>query len=222
MSEFHDLTNIAFSDLGDGIVAAIAPGIPKTTVPTPTLPPSHPLATPSERTYAVSAVGGTFDHLHAAHKLLLHIALFICEKRLVVGMMADSTLTSKSNAAMVEKLDVRIEAVHAFLRRCGLHGRIPDVVEMTDGLGPTAWDPEITAIAVSRETMSGANKVNEVRAGKGLGILDVLCVDVISSSLETDSGEDVLRTVDLGGVDGDNLKQMKMGSTAIRDWMAKR
>lgn len=196
--------------------------MPKHTLPTPKSLPSAPgelPETPAAPGYPVTAVGGTFDHLHAAHKLLLNTVLFVSEKRAVVGVMSDSLLASKSNAKVLENLDTRLGAVNAFLERCGLDGRIPDVVEIHDGLGPTAWDPEITALIVSRETMSGGKEVNRVRAEKGLGILDILSVDVISSTVAT-HGEDVLHTVDLGEVDDADLKNLKMGSTGIREWIA--
>jgi len=166
-------------------------------------------------------MGGTFDHLHAAHKLLLHAALFITEVRLIVGVISAKLLASKTNANLIESLEQRLNSVNGFLRRCGLGSIIPYVVEIEDALGPTAWDPEVTAIAVSRETMGGAREVNRVRGSKGLSILDVLSVDVISGTLESDSGEDILRTVDLGSVSEDQLKHMKMGSTGVREWMAK-
>lgn len=178
-----------------------------------------PAAT-SEPGWGVVAMGGTFDHLHAAHKLLLHAALFITEQRLIVGVMSDKLLASKNNAGLIEGLEQRLGNVNAFLRRCGLGDRIPYVVEIHDGLGPTAWDPEVTAIAVSRETMGGGKEVNRVRGSKGLSILEILSVDVISATLESDAGEDILRTLDLGDVAEDQLKHAKMGSTGIREWMA--
>jgi pantetheine-phosphate adenylyltransferase len=167
-------------------------------------------------------MGGTFDHLHAAHKLLLQAALFITETRLIVGVISPKLLASKTNAALIEPLDARLGAVNGFLSRCGLGDRIPYVIEIEDALGPTAWDPEVSAIAVSRETLAGAAEVNRVRGSKGLSLLDVLSVNVISSTLEQEGGEEVLRTVDLSEVPDDELKHSKMGSTGVRAWMAQR
>lgn len=38
------------------------------------------------RIYPVTALGGTFDHLHAGHKILLSMAAWITGEKLIVGM----------------------------------------------------------------------------------------------------------------------------------------
>lgn len=38
------------------------------------------------RMYPVTAMGGTFDHLHAGHKILLSMAAWITSEKLIVGM----------------------------------------------------------------------------------------------------------------------------------------
>lgn len=166
--------------------------------------------------YPVAAIGGTFDHLHAAHKILINMALFVTEKRLIVGVMSPDQLKTKSNAGILEDLDTRLAGVNAFLKRCGPGDIQLDVVEIHDPLGPTAWDPEIEALIVSRETMSGGAYVNKVRKEKNLGELDILCIDVISSIVAEEAGT----TVNLSDADAEQLKELKMGSTAIRGWIA--
>ncbi|WVQ78065.1 hypothetical protein IAT38_000146 [Cryptococcus sp. DSM 104549] len=185
-------------------------------------PPSPPTPAP-----AVSALGGTFDHLHAAHKLLLHLGLFLAGQRLIVGLMADNLLGSKSNAELVQKLDERMAVTEAFLRRVG--GVSPNpagdagtddagsagvelaVGEIHDALGPTRDDPNIHALVVSRETLSGGAYVNRIRRETGLNELEMFVVDVIAERQEVD-----LR----GEVDEGKLKAVKMGSTGIRKWIA--
>ena len=36
--------------------------------------------------YPVTALGGTFDHLHAGHKILLSMAAWITSEKLIVGL----------------------------------------------------------------------------------------------------------------------------------------
>jgi len=46
----------------------------------PTLPGSDP------STYPVVVLGGSFDHLHAGHKILLSMAAWIADEKVIVGV----------------------------------------------------------------------------------------------------------------------------------------
>ncbi|BEI84232.1 hypothetical protein CcaverHIS002_0408360 [Cutaneotrichosporon cavernicola] len=218
---------IGFEGLAADIVAKAAPNLSKEDRRFVQIEPEleqlvrNPgtISTVSEPGYPVAAMGGTFDHLHAAHKLLLHMALFATEQRLIVGVMADRLLATKSHADVLEGLDTRLGAAAAFLRRCGgdARGVVLDVVEIHDALGPTAWDPEVSLLVVSKETLGGGNYVNRIRGEKGLSILDMLAIDVISSEFAHDKRS----TRDLSAVDDAQLKDAKMGSTGIREFIAR-
>lgn len=41
-------------------------------------------------TYNVVALGGTFDHLHAGHKVLLTMGIFLAVKKLIIGVSCES------------------------------------------------------------------------------------------------------------------------------------
>ena len=75
--------------------------------------------TEGEAAYPVVALGGTFDHLHAAHKLLLHSAFFLARRKLIVGVISPSLLSSKAHADFVEPLRERMEGVREFLESLG-------------------------------------------------------------------------------------------------------
>ncbi|KAK4688641.1 pantetheine-phosphate adenylyltransferase, partial [Tremellales sp. Uapishka_1] len=179
----------------------------------PSLPPSLPSLTPG---FPVVALGGTFDHLHAAHKLLLQLSLFLTTRVLIVGLMSDSLLASKSNAALVEPITYRIAQVTAFLRRCGASDAQLDIQEIHDAFGPTAYEPDIQALVVSRETRQGGEMVNRLRGEKQLPALELFVIDVISSNLVSETEAE---TVDLTEEEDERLKELKMGSTAIRQWI---
>ncbi len=53
-------------------------------------PEVPPLRLPSDsfipRLFPVVALGGTFDHLHAGHKILLSMAAWITQEKLIIGM----------------------------------------------------------------------------------------------------------------------------------------
>ncbi len=65
----------------------------------------------------VVALGGTFDHLHAGHKILLSMAAFIASSKLIVGVTAPALLTRKAHASVLQPLPVRSAAVRGFLSR---------------------------------------------------------------------------------------------------------
>jgi pantetheine-phosphate adenylyltransferase len=49
--------------------------------------------------YGVAAMGGTFDHLHAGHKVLLSMAAWIAEEKLIVGVTGGSAKSFAYGAA---------------------------------------------------------------------------------------------------------------------------
>jgi Cytidylyltransferase-like len=60
--------------------------------------PDFPLAATAPREsetspprYPVVALGGTFDHLHAGHKILLSMAAWIAERKVIVGVTGKNT-----------------------------------------------------------------------------------------------------------------------------------
>lgn len=171
--------------------------------------------------YTTTALGGTFDHLHAAHKLLLHLSLSLTTQKLIVGVMTPSLLQSKSNSQLLQSLDERIRTTKDFLLRQGTNVEL-DVVEIHDPFGPTAWDGDIQALVVSKETVSGGEAVNKKRKEKGLGKLDVWVIDVIAAepTIGDSSEKEGVKSRDLSNVDDEKeLKELKMGSTAIRQWI---
>jgi len=159
--------------------------------------------------YPVVAVGGTFDHLHAGHKILLSMAAWIASEKIIVGVTDDALLTRKSNKEVLQDLPTRMAEVTSFLElfRPGL---IYDVVPINDVYGPTGWDPNIQALVVSRETLSGAASIASHRTKHSLPALQTFTIDVISPTSSKLEHEDI-----------EMLKQTKMSSTFIRDWIVK-
>ena len=76
------------------------------------------------RHYCV-AVGGTFDHLHAGHKLLLSMTALALEpedphepsreRTMIVGITGDELLTNKKHADQMQSWDDRQQAVREYL-----------------------------------------------------------------------------------------------------------
>ncbi|CAK0805614.1 unnamed protein product, partial [Prorocentrum cordatum] len=62
-------------------------------------------------------LGGTFDHLHAGHKVLLSVAAALATASLTVGVSGDPLLVGKQEAVVLEPWDERAAAVASFLAR---------------------------------------------------------------------------------------------------------
>lgn len=80
------------------------------------------------------AVGGTFDHLHIGHKLLLTMFAFVLGRRqqsdspsvLTVGITGDALLVNKKFADQLESWKARQESTHDFLHSIVYFGRPDD------------------------------------------------------------------------------------------------
>ncbi|KAI8854391.1 hypothetical protein BC829DRAFT_359656, partial [Chytridium lagenaria] len=135
--------------------------------------------------FDIVACGGTFDHLHSGHKILLTSAVWLASKKLICGVYDFSTnearLGRKKASALMETLDFRLKRVLQFLRMMKIQLEY-DVVPITDDYGPTKDDPAIQAIVGSLETEQGCYAVNTVRKEQSLSPLEVFLVDLVSPS----------------------------------------
>src|SRR5947207_7464724 len=130
----------------------------------------------------LTIVGGTFDHLHPGHKILLSITAYLASRKLICGItgsprpasliLDDALLKNKKFSEMLESISVRTDNVRKFLRLIARHLEL-ELVPIQDVYGPTAYDPEISALVISEETRAGAKSIAELRKEKGLQELDV-------------------------------------------------
>lgn len=183
----------------------VSPGLPSPPPPPPPPPPSGALPLPP--LFRVAALGGTFDHLHAGHKILLSMGAWVAREKLIVGITDDALLRKKAHREVLENVALRTARTRAFLERFkpGLHY---DIVPISDVYGPTAWDPDVQALIVSKETLSGAASIHRLRQEKSLPPLHTFVIDVISA---TEASVD--------DKDAEMLKNTKMSSTFIRRWI---
>lgn len=183
----YRISSQVWIDLSEYPLPSWVTSIPATTLPVTTHAlieagtsenPTREEATPSKpSTYPVVALGGTFDHLHSGHKILLSMSAWIAHEKVIIGVTGkpqkplrsasqeedvltmdtdDKLLQKKANRHVLEPLDVRIEHVRRFLDFFK-PGLVYDAVPIDDVYGPTAVDPNIQALVVSKETLGGAS-----------------------------------------------------------------
>lgn len=130
---------------------------------------------------AVVAVGGTFDHLHDGHQILLTVAAFLAKTTLIIGVTGHELLKNKKYVEYMESYDKRVQNVRVLLNAVK-PSLIPEIYEINDVCGPTAKIENIDALVVSLESLKGADFVNDTRHGLGWPKLDVYTIGVLGSS----------------------------------------
>ncbi|XP_044533002.1 bifunctional coenzyme A synthase isoform X2 [Gracilinanus agilis] len=102
--------------------------------------PMHPL-----QGYNHVAVGGTFDHLHNAHKLLLTVACLLAQKRLVVGVADKDLLENKVLRELLQPYTDRVKHLSEFL--VDMKPSLAfDIVPLLDHYGPAGTDPSLECL----------------------------------------------------------------------------
>lgn len=148
--------------------------------------------------HPVVALGGTFDHLHAGHKILLTLAGWLCKDKLIIGITGPELLKNKKFAEAMESFDVREQNATQFLSYVFPGLRLQPVM-INDVYGPTASDPDIDALVISKETRSGGAAINKVRKEKGWSTLTVYEINIVGSKegSEADNWADKLSSTQL-------------------------
>ena len=71
--------------------------------------------------YDSVCMGGTFDHMHLGHRLLLTQACLVTRNVLHCGVTSDTLLTKKAYASYIEPYQERLQNVKQFLDRLAPH-----------------------------------------------------------------------------------------------------
>lgn len=136
-------------------------------------------------TYSTVCLGGTFDHLHAGHKVLLTVAALWARERVCCGVATAALLKHKLHATTVEDYATRAEGVRRFLGTVRA-SVTADVLPIDDAFGPTVTLPELEALTVSAETRLGADAINAERLRRGYAPLAVHAVSLVNGGNAVD------------------------------------
>lgn len=129
-------------------------------------------------TFSISAVGGTFDHLHDGHRILLTISAFLTKDSQIIGITGPELLKNKSYAEFMEDFNKRKTNVENFLHFVKPNLRL-NIHEINDVCGPTTQIKDIQGLILSKESLKGGEFVNNSRVEKNWSPLQLVIIDVI-------------------------------------------
>lgn len=135
-----------------------------------------------EPMYNLSVCGGTFDRLHAGHKAFLRYIL-AHSKKVMLGVTSDAYVRKqKQDASFIASFAERKAALEDFLKQ--EHTREKVTIASIDSVFyPSEWELiPLEAIFVTNDSRNGAMRINEDRKKKGLPLLDVVVVPMVSQS----------------------------------------
>lgn len=192
---------------GQALGPAIANSEPPAPVTAATITsPAAPLFDPGTalvNQHDIICLGGTFDHLHAGHKVLLTVAALWSRKTVMCGVTAPSMLTKKVCGQYVEPYQVRCDHVCQLVQRVRRHIGC-QTVEIADGFGNTTSIRDLTALVASSETLAGAELINQERRAKDYPPLAIYPISLVASQAQPDAAASVA----------------KLSSTLIRQFLA--
>ncbi|CAH6719280.1 phosphopantetheine adenylyltransferase [[Candida] jaroonii] len=142
--------------------------------------------------YKVVAVGGTFDHLHDGHKILLSVATYLSTQKLIVGVTDAELLKNKKYKEQLDSFEKRIQSTLKFLKLLDL--KSVEIYKIVDVCGPTGYVENIDCLVLSQESSGGGEFVNNFRKSIGFKQLEVFTIDLIG-------GENKLSSTDLRKAD---------------------
>ncbi|CAD5123211.1 unnamed protein product [Dimorphilus gyrociliatus] len=141
------------------------------------------------KTYDNVCLGGTFDRLHAGHKILLSYGAMQAKKGIIVGVSDECLTKKKVLKELIVPMERRMADVNEFLK--DVRPSIKrDLRQLSDPFGPAITESDLDAIVVSDETKTGGDAINQKRREKNLSILDISIVDLVKDEIREEENEE--------------------------------
>jgi cytidyltransferase-like protein len=134
----------------------------------------------SARRYALVALGGTFDVIHAGHRRLLAQA-FRLGDMVLIGVTSDRLVMTLHKDHKVRPYSDRARNLATFLKTRRWSSRAK-ITKLRGPYGPAARRKNLEALIVSRGTLASGRRLNKLRKENGLLQLDLISVDLLEAS----------------------------------------
>ncbi|KAF4787475.1 Coenzyme A synthase [Turdus rufiventris] len=142
------------------------------------------------------AVGGTFDRLHGAHRLLLSACCLLARRRLLAGVADGDLLRHKVLPELIEPYELRAAKLREFLEDVK-PSLCYDIVPLADPFGPAITDPDLQCLVVSEETRRGGEAVNRKRLENGLPELALHEIQLMKDPVRSQNEEEKISSSSL-------------------------
>lgn len=129
--------------------------------------------------YDFVALGGTFDHFHMGHNMLLTSAALLSKKTIGVGVCSNEMIQKKAKSCVLQSYALREANVRESLEKIKFYNVDLDIFMLQDGVGKAGTDPQISALIVTGETLKGGQYVNEIRKKNGLNEIPLIIANLI-------------------------------------------
>ena len=126
--------------------------------------------------FKIVAIGGTFDHIHKGHQVLLEKA-FECGEKVIIGVTSDNFL-AKLGKVVENRYEERVRKLQEYLLAKYSAERF-EIQPLDDYFGPGIYREEVEALVASTETASRVEIANKRRLELGLKPLEVIVVDMV-------------------------------------------
>ena len=135
-----------------------------------------------KKPFNLIGLGGTFDHLHDGHRLLLSTAAKLGD-HIALALTTEALLKNKKHHDLLESYENREKNVCQYLEtEVGLSSNDYTIIPLSDPYGPAITDPKLEAHVSSIETHEVAIKINEMRVEKGLPPMILIIIPIVFDS----------------------------------------
>ena len=126
--------------------------------------------------FALVALGGTFDIIHAGHMALLDKGFSISEK-LIIGLTSDE-LAKKKGKKLINDFQTRYTTLGTLIQE-KFSNSVFDIAKLNNDFGPAAIEDDVDALVVSEETSSKGELLNKLRLEQNQPPVAIVVVPMI-------------------------------------------
>ena len=126
--------------------------------------------------FGLVATGGTFDIIHAGHRMLLSKA-FDASSRVIIGLVSDE-LARKKGKKTIHNYQQRLKALTLAVTE-DFAGHSFQISKLDNDFGPAVLEKDMQALVVSEEMQGQGHLLNSMRAERNLRPVKIVVVPMV-------------------------------------------